>query len=94
MACRTGAALGVALGAAACGEARGPTYPDGVPDLADDLRPEDLDDWGALLRPSEDELRFARVGWIASLQAGRAAAAAQGKPLLLWAMNGHPLGCT
>jgi hypothetical protein len=92
--CRTAAALGAVLAAASCREARAPLYPAGIPDLADDLRQDDLDDWGALLRPSAEELRFARVPWLPSVPEGLAAAAAQGKPVLLWVMNGHPLGCT
>ena len=34
------------------------------------------------------------AGWRTSLGAARIEAAAAGRPLFLWAMNGHPLGCT
>lgn len=33
------------------------------------------------------------VGWRVDLLAARDEAAALGRPLFLWAMNGHPLGC-
>jgi len=34
------------------------------------------------------------IPWRADLLAARDEAIAGGKPLFLWAMNGHPLGCT
>jgi hypothetical protein len=34
------------------------------------------------------------VPWLASFAEGVRAADAARKPLLLWIMNGHPLGCT
>jgi hypothetical protein len=34
------------------------------------------------------------IGWRTDLLAARDEAAKAGKPLFLWAMNGHPLGCT
>lgn len=54
----------------------------------------DLEHWREVVRPSGDELSFERVPWIASFAEGLRAADREGKPLLFWAMNGHPLGCT
>ena len=34
------------------------------------------------------------IGWRIDLLAARDEAVKAGKPLFLWAMNGHPLGCT
>jgi hypothetical protein len=44
--------------------------------------------------PCEEECGFEAVGWRASFGAAVDEAAREGKPVLLWAMNGHPLGCT
>ncbi len=44
--------------------------------------------------PDTEELAWQRLGWRASLWQGVVDAQAAGKPILLWAMNGHPLGCT
>ena len=34
------------------------------------------------------------IPWRVDLLAARAEAARSGRPLMIWAMNGHPLGCT
>lgn len=34
------------------------------------------------------------IPWIGELWEGRQKAAREEKPLFIWAMNGHPLGCT
>jgi hypothetical protein len=57
-------------------------------------RAQDLPRWRALVRPRADELAFESIAWIPDLAGGLRAADAQQRPLLLWAMNGHPLGCT
>jgi hypothetical protein len=48
----------------------------------------------ALIKPQADEDRWAQIPWLTSLWEARRRAAAQGKPILLWEMDGHPLGCT
>lgn len=58
------------------------------------LRDADLAAWRELIRPSRDELAFERIGWLPSFHEGLARANIERKPLLLWMMNGHPLGCT
>jgi hypothetical protein len=45
------------------------------------------------IRPVEGEDRFAQVPWLTSLWEARKVAAKEGKPILLWEMDGHPLGC-
>ena len=59
-----------------------------------ELRTADLPLWRAHLRPSAEELAWREIPWVATFTDGVLAADAEGKPLLFWAMNGHPLGCT
>jgi hypothetical protein len=47
----------------------------------------------ALIRPAPGEDQWAEIPWLASLWQARERAAAEGKPILLWEMDGHPLGC-
>src|SRR4051812_17076520 len=47
-----------------------------------------------LIRPSAGEDRWAAIPWHTSLWEARKVAAKEGKPILLWEMDGHPLGCT
>lgn len=61
-----------------------------LPELTD----EDLPRWVAAIEPNGEELAFETIPWIASFAEGLRAAETAGKPLLFWAMNGHPLGCT
>lgn len=58
------------------------------------FRSQDLDLWRSWIRPSESESLFASVDWIPTFADGLKRSAEVGKPLLFWAMNGHPLGCT
>lgn len=43
--------------------------------------------------PAPGEDTFALVPWLTSLWDAREQAARRGKPILLWEMDGHPLGC-
>ncbi len=45
------------------------------------------------LRPVADE-PWRTIGWKIGLLDAQRAAAAEGKPIFIWAMDGHPLGCT
>ena len=45
------------------------------------------------VRPAEGEDAYAQVPWLTSLWEARQKAAKEGKPILLWEMDGHPLGC-
>ncbi len=47
-----------------------------------------------LIKPGPDEDPWEQIPWLASLWQARQRAAAEGKPILLWEMDGHPLGCT
>jgi hypothetical protein len=46
------------------------------------------------IRPTAEELGWQAVGWQTQLRAAVAAANREQKPVLLWAMNGHPCGQT
>ena len=45
------------------------------------------------VRPAAGEDRYAQIPWQTSLWEARRTAAKEGKPILLWEMDGHPLGC-
>lgn len=44
--------------------------------------------------PEGSELAWQRIGWRGVLADAVQEAQRADKPLLVWAMNGHPLGCT
>jgi hypothetical protein len=48
----------------------------------------------AAVAPSGPAERWAEIPWQTDLQAARQKAAREGKPLFMWIMDGHPLGCT
>ena len=54
----------------------------------------DLDAWRDHLAPAADELRWREIPWQSTLTDGLELAVRSDRPLLLWLMNGHPLGCT
>lgn len=45
------------------------------------------------LQPSESE-RWRTIPWMTSVIDAQQAAAEGKKPIFIWAMDGHPLGCT
>ena len=53
-----------------------------------------LDAWQTHILPRPDEVRWEQIPWLSTFAGGLAAAGHAQRPLLLWAMNGHPLGCT
>ena len=55
---------------------------------------ETLDDWMTLIQPIGDEVRWQDIPWRASMWQAVVDAQAQRRPVLLWTMNGHPMGCT
>lgn len=69
---------------------------DGVPSVrgGSALTEETFDSWFLLISPSSEEIAWRTIPWRTSLQDGLAEAAATNTPVLLWLMNGHPLGCT
>ncbi len=50
--------------------------------------------WIEFITPSEEERSFERIGWRHQFWPAVEEARRLGRPILLWTMNGHPLGCT
>jgi hypothetical protein len=61
-------------------------------DVKDSLSPATFAKLHALIRPRPGG--FDEVPWLTSLWQARQKAAAEGKPILLWVGDGHPLGWT
>lgn len=60
---------------------------------ADPIKPAQFDRLHALIRPQANEDHWMRIPWQIDLWEARKKAAAEGKPILLWEMDGNPLGC-
>lgn len=50
--------------------------------------------WKKHILPAERDLKWQQIPWLNAFKDAVVAADSAGKPLLLWMMNGHPLGCT
>tara|TARA_B100000941_G_scaffold151559_1_gene107404 strand:- start:1466 stop:1621 length:156 start_codon:yes stop_codon:yes gene_type:complete len=50
--------------------------------------------WKDFIKPTKKELAWAQIPWRTTFYDGIIDADKFNKPLLLWVMNGHPLGCT
>ena len=61
---------------------------------AEPLRADQFDKLHDLIKPGRGEDEWATIPWLTDLWQARQLAAMQGKPILLWEMDGHPLGCT
>ena len=49
--------------------------------------------WRDLVLPTAEESAWLRIGWRSQLHIAMRDADQLNRPVLLWAMNGHPLGC-
>jgi len=54
----------------------------------------DLDSKIASVLPNSQEDAWLQIGWHTNLMQARGLAQNAQRPLFLWVMNGHPLGCT
>ena len=63
-------------------------------DSGSPLAADSLDDWLTQLRPQQNEQSWQDMPWRNSFRRAAQDAHEVKKPVLLWAMNGHPLGCT
>ena len=61
-------------------------------DAAGGLSPEQFDKLRTLIKPLPGG--FDDLAWMTDLHEARTKAAAEGKPLLVWVGDGHPLGWT
>ena len=53
-----------------------------------------IDQYQTAIEPTDDEVAFLKIDWKSQLSNAVAVAHASEKPLLIYVMNGHPLGCT
>lgn len=53
-----------------------------------------LQQWRDHILPAADDLTWQKIPWLTTFADGILSADQLDKPLLLWVMNGHPLGCT
>ncbi len=60
---------------------------------AEPIRPAQFQALRAVIRPALDEEKYLQIPWMTDLWQARERAAKDGKPILLWEMDGHPLGC-
>jgi hypothetical protein len=60
---------------------------------AEPVGPQEFQQLLAAIKPQAGEDKWAEIPWLSSLWQARKQAAAEGKPILLWEMDGHPLGC-
>jgi hypothetical protein len=72
--------------------AAGPGGPAGLPEGA--LTPERAAEVRAHVVPPATERAWCDVGWRPTLWEAVVEANGSDRPILLWAMNGHPLACT
>lgn len=62
---------------------------------ADKLDDKNLSDLHELMQPQPEEIIWKEsIPWRTDLWEARLEAAEAGKPIYLWEMDGHPLGCT
>jgi hypothetical protein len=55
--------------------------------------PENFAKFQAFLRPRPEEEKWLQIPWMTDLWEARKKAAAEGKPILLWEMDGSPMAC-
>ena len=58
------------------------------------ITPLQFDQLRELCTPSKSASGWLELGWEIDLWKARERAAREGKPIFLWEMDGHPLGCT
>lgn len=64
------------------------------PTVFSELGAESAAVYAGYIRPTSDESRWREIEWLPNFADGMRTAGREGRPLLFWAMNGHPLGCT
>ena len=61
---------------------------------AQELKDGTFDTWYSYILPKENELAWRTIGWRETLGEAWLEAQKKDMPVLFWAMNGHPCGCT
>lgn len=59
-----------------------------------ELKWENMDHYRKLILPDPSELEWKKIQWESQLAVAVQRASQEERPILIWAMNGHPLGCT
>lgn len=59
-----------------------------------ELNEGNFEQWRDRILPVVEELSYSKIAWRTSFWEAVVEAQEQEKPILLWTMNGHPLGCT
>ena len=58
------------------------------------IDPDNFEELHQLMQPGAEELKWREIPWHTNVWEARREAALAGKPVYLWEMDGHPLGCT
>lgn len=85
-------AAAIPWGICASGCAQDPDYT--TEPVAAKLNKQNYQAWRDHIMPQQSELNWQKIPWLTTFKDGVLAADVAQKPLLLWTMNGHPLGCT
>jgi hypothetical protein len=59
----------------------------------DEVNTANLDRLKTLIKPRAEETKWEEIPWRVDLWSARREAARSGKPLVLWEMDGNPMGC-
>lgn len=54
----------------------------------------DIDAKIADILPTKDEEKWLSIPWRTDIPTARREAQRENKPIFMWIMNGHPMGCT
>jgi len=79
---------------ALCNEAAAPVDSREVPRLRSNLATGTFAAWRDAILPTPEETAWEAIPWLPSFHEGVRVADERDAPLLVWVMNGHPLGCT
>jgi hypothetical protein len=61
--------------------------------LVQDLKPDEAKSLHAMIQPQPREFVWTQIPWLSDLWEARRQASEKGRPIFLWEMDGHPLGC-
>lgn len=61
---------------------------------AAELNESTFEQWRDRILPGAEEMSYSKIAWRTSFWEAVIEAQEREKPILLWTMNGHPLGCT